>query len=434
MEWLFAGGILTAVMAFYGQAKSFCQQAYSRVVVTIEVTDLAAVAVLAYLRTDLTASRFGLRTYRGWLDFVRPAARKQAVAGEDLGKGTRIYWLGRVPLWVRRTSDSESNRDNTSFLYRPLSVSFFRGTIDPDQFIISAVRCLNSMNDCTSDNAVNRHKIEYVSGSDGKKQTGMRDFEGASPGGRLHKDRPDDIRSVRILEWAHDDIGPLVYSGSALERMFLSPEAGQMVTEIRTWLQSREWHRDRGLPWKRGFGLTGKPGTGKTTFVRAVGEDFDLPIFVFDLPTLYNDELRSHWQRIQFNTPCIVLFDDIDGVFQDRENPNSTLTFDCFLNCLDGVARSDGILTFITTNRPEMLSDALTRPGRIDRMVQMVSPDIEGRRKIAGRILADWPDDAAQAVADGFEDSGAEFERRCRELALERFWGEKATELEAVPA
>lgn len=432
MEYLFAGGIITAVAAFWNQAKSIVMQFYCRFVVTVDVCDLASASVLVFLRNECTVSRFGLRTYRGWLDFVRPAGRKQAVIAEDVGKGTRIYWLGRLPIWVRHGSSmADPARDETSMFYRPLSISFFRGTIDPDEFLIRSVESYNAVN-CGYGDALKskycsdltrRHKIHFITGTDGKPaQFGGND--GPSVAASRSDESPSNMLSCRLLQWEFADIGPHIYVGSSLKRMYLSSEAQAMVQEIRNWLDSREWHQERGLPWKRGFGLTGIPGTGKTTLVRGIAEDLDLPVFVFDLATLYNDELRREWQRVQASAPCIVLFDDIDAVFQDRVNEKSSLTFDCFLNCLDGVSRSDGILTFITTNRPELLSDALTRPGRIDRLIEMGKPDAAGREKMAARILADWPELAAKVAEEGCDDSGAEFERRCCDLAMELFWSE----------
>ncbi len=424
MEYLFAGGLITAVVAFWNQVRGVISHVYSHFVIRVEATDVAAHALLAYFHANCHTSPFGVRTYRGWLDFVRPAGRRMAIVGESLGKGTRIFWIGRIPLWASRTSGTaDASKETTNVQWLPVSVSFFRGTINPDQLMTQAIQFYNAAQ-ATAMRSGDRHRIEYVSGTDGKP---MGIYQSRNQGDGFGcpakaDDSPQDLMSLRLLEWNHRDIGPLRYGGSSLARMYLSPDAQHVVDEIRQWLESRDWHRERGLPWKRGFGLTGVPGTGKTTLVRAIGEDLDLPIFAFDLATFYNDELRREWQRVQANTPCIVLFDDVDAVFQDRVNENSSLTFDCFLNCLDGVSRSDGILTFITTNRPALLSDALTRPG---------PPDETGRRKIAGRILSDWPRLIESTVRASAGESGTAFERRCGELALENFWADKGRHVAA---
>jgi len=354
---------------------------------------------------------------------VRPVGAKTAIAGELLGKGARVHWKGWWPIWASRASTS--NNDQTHFHYRPISISFFRGSMNADQLVSRAFEIYNSLDRIGGDCGA-RHRIEFISGSAGKPM--ILSQEGIEKGGAIASpavghDRPEDLHSMRLLDWKPTDLGPVLYGGNAIDRMYLCDGAASIIEEIRAWLRSRDWHRERGLPWKRGFGLTGVPGTGKTTLVRAIGEDFALPIFAFDLATLYNDELRREWQRVQAHTPCIVLFDDVDGVYHDRENAKETgPSFDCFINCLDGVGRSDGIITFISTNRPELLASALTRPGRIDRLVEMTAPDAAGRLKIARRILSDWPDAAARMVQEGVEDSGAMFERRCADLALDLFW------------
>jgi SpoVK/Ycf46/Vps4 family AAA+-type ATPase len=134
----------------------------------------------------------------------------------------------------------------------------------------------------------------------------------------------------------------------------------------------------------------------------------------------------------------MVLLEDIDAVFDGRENITGTehhagVTYDCLLNCISGAEDSSGILIVITTNRIEKLDDALgrpdperggisRRPGRIDWMIELPILSAEGRRKLAKRILCDWPEKIEQLVAQGEGDTGAQFQERCVRIALDYYW------------
>jgi SpoVK/Ycf46/Vps4 family AAA+-type ATPase len=167
--------------------------------------------------------------------------------------------------------------------------------------------------------------------------------------------------------------------------------------------------------------------------LRAIAEDFDLPVYVFDLATLHNDELRENWTSMLSKMPCIALIEDIDSIFDGRKTLQGHLTFDCLLNCLDGVERSDGLLTFITTNNPEKLDPAIgggdpnsmtTRPGRIDHVVRTGPLCKEGRIFLASRILQDAPEQLVhKVVSAGDGDTGAQFELRCVKAASSLIWG-----------
>ena len=121
-----------------------------------------------------------------------------------------------------------------------------------------------------------------------------------------------------------------------------------------------------------------------------------------------NVDLVKLWEeKIMPNTPCAVLIEDIDGVFEGRENITNSIcdipgvTFDFLLRCIDGIQIQDGVLLFITTNHPEKLDCALScgnlegngeiasRPGRIDRMVVISNPSLQAKKNIAVRIIGE---------------------------------------------
>jgi len=181
---------------------------------------------------------------------------------------------------------------------------------------------------------------------------------------------------------------------------------------------------------------------GKTLLARSVAEKFDMPIFLFDLASMSNSDLRYSWGVAQGYAPCVVVLEDIDGCFSKRKclikndmDSSRALTFDGLLNVIDGVDKTDGVLLIITTNKPEEVDEALasitvkgeelTRPGRIDRCVEFIPLTEDGRRQIAARILDETPELIEDTVRTGSGASGAQFERRCVLLARHELWKRK---------
>ena len=107
-------------------------------------------------------------------------------------------------------------------------------------------------------------------------------------------------------------------------------------------------------------------------------------------------------------------------------------------NNIDGIEKTNGLFTVITTNKIDKLDDALgiprenqngtmisTRPGRIDRAIELKELDEDCRKKIAKRILCDFPDKTSVMVKKGEGDTGAQFQERCMQLALKLYWENK---------
>jgi len=160
-----------------------------------------------------------------------------------------------------------------------------------------------------------------------------------------------------------------------------------------------------------------------------------MPIFLYDLSSLSNDEMQSAWKDMMDYAPCFAIMEDVDAVFDGRKTISGDLTFDCLLNCIDGVEHSDGVFLIVTTNHIDKIDPALaqvndagvaSRPGRIDRVIHMDRPDENGRYKIARRILKDYPDAIGEIANAGAGETGAQFQERCTRLALNRFWEESA--------
>ncbi len=214
-----------------------------------------------------------------------------------------------------------------------------------------------------------------------------------------------------------------------------SDVCAEAENELMIWLNSREWYKSIPITWKGGMMLAGPPGTGKSSFVKYLARKLDLPVFIFDLTTMHNGDFHEKMSEIQVQVPCIVLYEDLHGVFDMRENISMKnthspgLSFDCFINAIDGVDIMSGIFTIITTNHLEKTDPALLRPGRVDRIIEFTCMTLEQRVALANRILVDLPVKQRQQLIDETEGMvGSVVSERFNREALHHHWYSKRQE------
>lgn len=261
-----------------------------------------------------------------------------------------------------------SNKDQNTLT---LKVTFFRSTFRSDDLIEAGLTERNNTYKGYSDQA-NRFRVENMMGHAEEGQSSntgpMSQYskQQTVPSSFGVQDYNDfEIKACRLIRWRYDDIGAPLGGTDVISQLSLSPDALAFVAEAEHWLKSEKRYKDRGIPHTRGAIIHGPTGNGRTSLARVLGQKLRIPVFAFDLATMTNRDLRRDWSTIRSMTPCIALFEDIDGVFEGRVNRNTApdhLTFDCLLNCLSGIETADGILKIATTNRPESLDDALGKP------------------------------------------------------------------------
>lgn len=162
-----------------------------------------------------------------------------------------------------------------------------------------------------------------------------------------------------------------------LESVVLDNDKAQMLMDdMNNFKDSASWYISKGVPYRRGYMLHGPPGTGKTSFTQAIAGAMNMNVCYLNLSgnKIDDDDLNRFLNQAPKNS--IILLEDIDGIFVERESVTGQrrgrhVTFSGFLNALDGVRSQEGAIIFMTTNHIEKLDPALLRPGRCDVTVKL---------------------------------------------------------------
>ncbi len=213
-------------------------------------------------------------------------------------------------------------------------------------------------------------------------------------------------------------------------------EAKEEVQEIVEFLKNPGKFTKLGGKIPKGALLVGPPGTGKTLLAKAVAGEAGVPFFTLsgsDFVEMFVGvgaaRVRDLFKQAKEKAPCIIFIDEIDAIGRSRgkgqmpgSNDERENTLNSLLVEMDGFGTDTGVIVVAATNRPDVLDNALLRPGRFDRQISIDKPDIVGREaifKVHLKPIKSADDvDAKKLAAQTPGFAGAEIANVCNEAAL----------------
>lgn len=173
-------------------------------------------------------------------------------------------------------------------------------------------------------------------------------------------------------------------------------EAKESLVEIVDFLHNPTKYTYVGAKLPKGALLVGPPGTGKTLLAKAVAGEAKVPFFSMtgsDFVEMFAgvgaSRVRDLFKQAKASAPCIIFIDEIDAIGRARDSRMGSgadsereQTLNQLLSEMDGFEINNGIMVMAATNRPEILDQALLRPGRFDRRIVVEKPDLKGRIEI----------------------------------------------------
>ncbi len=173
-------------------------------------------------------------------------------------------------------------------------------------------------------------------------------------------------------------------------------EAKEEIMEVVDFLKNPKKYTSLGGKIPKGVLLIGPPGTGKTLLAKAMAGEAAVPFFSIsgsDFVEMFvgvgASRVRDLFRQAREKAPCIVFIDEIDAIGRARGrasfqggNDERENTLNQLLVEMDGFSTDKGVILMAATNRPDVLDNALLRPGRFDRQIGLDRPDLKAREAI----------------------------------------------------
>lgn len=180
---------------------------------------------------------------------------------------------------------------------------------------------------------------------------------------------------------------------------------GQMdriLEHLNTFLTNKAAYAKADIPFRTGILLYGDPGSGKSSTALAIANELKMNVYIITLSALLNDEsLGDCFSNIPANS--IVILEDIDvaSAVKERDGDDSQgVTMSGMLNVLDGFQSPPGVITIMTTNRLDVLDEAIIRPGRVDLKEKLDCLDSRQLRGLCEYFMGEIPENLPNITPD----------------------------------
>ncbi|MCM1990293.1 ATP-dependent metallopeptidase FtsH/Yme1/Tma family protein [Oceanirhabdus seepicola] len=212
-------------------------------------------------------------------------------------------------------------------------------------------------------------------------------------------------------------------------------EAKENLKDVIDFLKNPEKYHQYGARMPKGVIFYGEPGTGKTLLAKAVAGEANVPFYAVsgsDFVQMYvgvgASRIRNLFSKARSHGKAVIFIDEIDAIGKQRNSSNTSgsseekdQTLNALLTEMSGFNEKEGIIVIAATNRFDMLDNALLRPGRFDRHIEVALPDVNARKRIIDLYLNEKPTkeiDVASWARKTAYFSGAKIENFINEAAI----------------